>query len=228
MIPADQETVIEAAVHHVKHSSKQVFEFTGGPGTGKTYCIHEIVKRLGIPLDRIAPMAYIGQAAIVMRTRGLYNARTIHSWLYECVEEDVLDEHGLPVMDPVFNKPMKRYTFIPRDLNDIDLFIIDEGYTVPKYMKKDIESRGKPIIVCGDRKQLPPVEDEPAYLVGNDIMMLTQIMRQNAGNFIIKLSDMVYNGIEPDIGLYGNVLLEIFIIIISEEKSYTRLLLSLV
>ena len=107
MIPADQETVIQAAVNHVKRGSKQVFEFTGGPGTGKTYCIHEIVKRLGIPPKRIAPMAYIGQAAIVMRIRGLYNARTIHSWLYDCIEEDVLDEHGLPVLDPVFNKPMK-------------------------------------------------------------------------------------------------------------------------
>lgn len=206
MIPVDQETVISSAVEHVKRGNKQVFEFTGGPGTGKTYCIHEIVRRLNIPMDRIAPMAYIGQAAIVMRTRGLYNARTIHSWLYECIEDDVLDEHGFPVMDPVFNKPMKRIRFVPRDLNDIDLFIIDEGYTVPEYMKKDIESRGKPIIVCGDRKQLPPVEDKPAYLIDDNIMMLTQIMRQNAGNFIIELSNMVYDGIEPDVGLYGNVL----------------------
>lgn len=206
MIPVDQETVISSAVEHVKRGNKQVFEFTGGPGTGKTYCIHEIVRRLNIPMDRIAPMAYIGQAAIVMRTRGLYNARTIHSWLYECIEDDVLDEHGFPVMDPVFNKPMKRIRFVPRDLNDIDLFIIDEGYTVPEYMKKDIESRGKPIIVCGDRKQLPPVEDKPAYLINDDIMMLTQIMRQNAGNFIIELSNMVYDDIEPDVGLYGNVL----------------------
>ena len=206
MIPVDQETVISSAVEHVTRGNRQVFEFTGGPGTGKTYCIHEIVRRLNIPMDRIAPMAYIGQAAIVMRTRGLYNARTIHSWLYECIEEDVLDEHGFPVMDPVFNKPMKRIRFVPRDLNDIDLFIIDEGYTVPEYMKKDIESRGKPIIVCGDRKQLPPVEDKPAYLIDDNIMMLTQIMRQNAGNFIIELSNMVYDGIEPDVGLYGNVL----------------------
>lgn len=206
MIPVDQETVISSAVEHVTRGNRQVFEFTGGPGTGKTYCIHEIVRRLNIPMDRIAPMAYIGQAAIVMRTRGLYNARTIHSWLYECIEDDVLDEHGFPVMDPVFNKPMKRIRFVPRDLNDIDLFIIDEGYTVPEYMKKDIESRGKPIIVCGDRKQLPPVEDKPAYLIDDNIMMLTQIMRQNAGNFIIELSNMVYDGIEPDVGLYGNVL----------------------
>lgn len=201
-----QEAVIQAGVHHIKHSSKQVFEFTGGPGTGKTECIHEIVRRSGISLNRIAPMAFIGQAAIVMRLRGLLNARTIHSWLYECIEEDVLDEHGFPVMDPVFNKPMKRYTFIPRDLNDIDLFIIDEGYTVPRWMKKDIESRGKKIIVCGDRNQLPPVEDEPAYLVNDDVMMLTQVMRQNEWSYIVHLANLVLQGIEPDLGLHGNVL----------------------
>lgn len=202
----EQEAVIEAGVNFIHHSSKQVFQFSGGPGTGKTECIHEIVRRSGIQLNRIAPMAFIGQAAIVMRLRGLINARTIHSWLYECIEEDILDEHGFPVMDPVFNKPMKKMVFIPRDLNDIDLFIIDEGYTVPKYMKKDIESRGKKIIVCGDKNQLPPVEDEPAYLVDDDVMFLTQVMRQDAGSYIIRLGNLVLNGIEPPVGLYGNVL----------------------
>ena len=202
----DQETVIQQAVDHVRRGNNQVYEFTGGPGTGKTYCIHEIVRRLGLDRNRIAPMAYIGQAAIVMRTRGLLNARTIHSWLYDCVEEEIFDGNGNPVMDPVFNKPMKKLTFIPRDLNNIDLFIIDEGYTVPKKKKKDIESRGKPIIVCGDKKQLPPVEDKPAYLVDDNIPTLYKIMRQNAGNFIIELSNIVYEGKEPDVGLYNNVL----------------------
>ena len=200
----EQEAVISAGVNFIHRSSKQVFQFAGGPGTGKTECIHEIVRRSGIPLNRIAPMAFIGQASIVMRLRGLLNAKTIHSWLYECIEEDILDEHGLPVMDPVFNKPMKKIIFVPRNLNDIDLFIIDEGY--PKYMKKDIESRGKKIIVCGDKNQLPPVDDEPAYLIDDDVMVINQVMRQDAWSYIIQLGKLVLNGIEPHVGLYGNVL----------------------
>lgn len=202
----EQEAVIQEGVRFIHHSSKQVFQFSGGPGTGKTECIHEIVRRSGIPPHRIAPMAFIGQAAIVMRLRGLLNAKTIHSWLYECAEQNVLDEHGQPVMDPVFNKPMVKIVFIPRNLEDIDLFIIDEGYTVPKYMKKDIESRGKKIIVCGDKNQLPPVEDEPAYLVDNDVMFLNTVMRQDAWSYIIQLGNLVLSGIEPPVGLYGNVL----------------------
>lgn len=201
-----QEEVIRAGVHHLLYGSEQVFQFDGGPGTGKTQCIHEIIRRAGIPLDRVAPMAYIGQAAIVMRTRGLYNARTIHSWLYEVVEEYVLDEHGEKMLDPVYNKPIVKYVFVPRDLDDIDVFIIDEGYTVPKKMKYDIESRGKKIIVCGDRNQLPPVEDEPAYLVNGKIYHLTQVMRQSYGSYIIELGQMVLNGVEPPLGLHGNVL----------------------
>lgn len=202
----EQEQVIQAGVHHIRNSSEQVFQYTGGPGTGKTEIMWEIVRRSGVPLSRIAPMAFIGQAAIVMRTRGLTTAKTIHSWLYECIEEEILDEHGYPVMDPVFNKPMTRFVFVPRDLHDIDLFIIDEGYTVPRYMKKDIESRGKKIIVCGDKNQLPPVEDEPAYLVDGKIWQLTQVMRQKKGSYIIELANMVLRGIEPPLGLHGNVL----------------------
>jgi exodeoxyribonuclease-5 len=210
----EQEAIIEGAVHHIHHSSKQVYQFCGGPGTGKTECIHEIVRRSGIPVDRIAPMAYIGQAAIVMRLRGLYNAKTIHSTLYEVITEYLKDENGEYVLDPVFNKPIVTHKFIPRNLDNIDLLIIDEGYTVPLSMKKDIESRGKKIIVCGDRNQLPPVKDEPAYLVGDDVHEIHQIMRQKQGSYIIQLSNMLLNGIEPPLGLHGNVL-------VIEEKDLT-------
>ncbi len=202
----DQERVIHQGVHHLLHSSKQVFEYTGGPGTGKTEVLMEIIRRAGIPFNRVAPMAYIGQAAMVMRLRGMMNAKTIHSWLYNISEEYIYDSDGNIKMDPVYNKPMKRYYFIPRDLPDIDVMFIDEGYTVPLSMKKDILSRGKKIIVCGDRNQLPPVKDEPAFLTGGSVLKLNQIMRQAKGSYIIELANMVLNGIEPEVGFHGNVL----------------------
>ena len=202
----DQEDVINAGVYHVLHGSEQVFQYSGPPGTGKTYVLFEIIRRIGIPLSRIAPMAYIGQAAINMRKAGLSNAKTIHSWIYDRIEIPVLDENGNPVMDPVYNKPMKTEKLIPRDLSYIDYFIIDEGGTVPYYMKHDIEAYGKKIIVCGDINQLPPVADKPAYLYTGKVMFLRTIMRQAEGSFIIKLANMVLNGIEPSAGFYGNVL----------------------
>lgn len=202
----DQERVIQHGVHHLLHSSEQVFEYTGGPGTGKTEVLMEILRRAKIPFNRVAPMAYIGQAAIVMRLRGMMNAKTIHSWLYDMVEDYVYDGNGNIMIDPVYNKPMKRYKFIPKVLTDIDVLFIDEGYTVPLSMKKDILSRGKKIIVCGDKDQLPPVKDEPAFLTGDNVMRLTEVMRQARGSYIIHLAHLVLNGIEPERGLYGNVL----------------------
>lgn len=202
----EQEAVIQGGVYHVLYSDEQVYQYAGGPGTGKTEIIHEIIRRTGINPARVAPMAFIGQAAIVLRLRGLYNAKTIHSWLYEVVEEPVLDQDGNPVMDPVYNKPMKKRKFVPKDLDDIDLFIIDEAGTVPMWMKNDIESRGKKIIACGDLDQLPPVGDQPAYLTTGKVHYLRQKMRQARGSYIHDVADMVLHGIEPPLGLHGNVL----------------------
>lgn len=201
-----QEAIIEAGVHHILHGSNQVFQYSGGPGTGKTTVLWEMIRRIGIPLHRVATMAYVGQAAIVMRTKGLYNARTIHSWLYEPVEVELKDEYGKPIMHPVFNVPMTTVKFIPRDLTDIDYIIIDEGGTVPKSMKAEIESRGKKIIVAGDKDQLPPVMDEPAYLSDGPIMYLTEPMRQSASNSIHYIANQVLRGVPLSPGLYGNVL----------------------
>lgn len=201
-----QEKIIQEAVHHILYGDNLVYQYSGGPGTGKTTVLMEIIRRIGIPLHRIAPMAYIGQAAIVMRTKGLYNAKTIHSWLYEPVEVPLKDEKGNVIYDTTYNVPIMTVQFIPRDLNDIDYFIIDEGGTVPLSMKKDIESRGKKIIVCGDANQLPPVGDAPAYLHGGRISYLTETMRQGHLSTIPIIANMVLRGITPATGLYGNVL----------------------
>ena len=203
---SDQLKVINNGIEHIRHNKKQVYQFSGKAGTGKTQVLKEIIKQSKIPPERIAPMAYMGQAASVLRSRGLSNARTIHSWKYKLVEQEVVDENGQPVIDTIFNKPKIKLKFVPNDLSDIDLIIIDEGYTVPKRMKKDIEKEGIPIIVCGDANQLPPVADESAYLVDGDIDFLNQIYRQDVNTAIPYIADRVLQGLPISCGLYGNVL----------------------
>lgn len=205
----EQERIITKAVNHVLYKSDgQVYQFAGKAGTGKTQTIIEIIKRIGIPLNRVAIMTYIGQAAVVLRSRGLYNAKTICSTLYEFVEQIIVDQYGNPIIDTTYNKPMVELVFRPKELYDIDYFIIDEGRTVPMSMKKEIESRNKPIIVCGDWRQLPPVKDEPAYLRDEDIGkidILTKPFRQDKTNKILELADLVYEGHTPNYGYYGDV-----------------------
>ena len=205
-----QQEIINKAVYHVRHGNDQVYEYCGYAGTGKTAVLMEIIRQIGIPLHRIAPMAFIGQAAIVMRTRGLTTAKTCHSWCFELVDEILVDANGIQIVNDTFNKPRKELVFRPKtkeDFKDIDYFIIDEGYTVPIEMKSIIEGFGKKIIVCGDAGQLPPVKSQPAYLTDKyNTDCLEEIMRQDRNSGIVYVSKMVREGIPLSPGLYGNVL----------------------
>lgn len=202
-----QQLVVEEATNHVLHpTSEQVYQFSGAAGTGKTYTLKKIIQNIGIPMTRVAIMAYIGQAANVLRSNGLYSARTAHSWLYELQEVPVLDDKGNPVMDEIYNKPKRKFIFVPRPLNNIDYLIIDESYTMPYRMKQDILNTGKPIIATGDVNQLPPVKDKPAFLVDGKITYLTELMRQDDNCDIPYIADRILKGLPISAGLYNGVL----------------------
>ena len=84
-----QNHVVKEALKMLKEGNEQVFQYSGGPGTGKSVVLNSIVEQSGISRSRIAPMSFIGAAAIVMRIKGLHNAKTAHSWLYNPVQIQV-------------------------------------------------------------------------------------------------------------------------------------------
>lgn len=200
----EQEKLIQDAIYWYHNSSEQVFQYSGGPGTGKSVVMNEIIRRLGLKMSQVAPMAYVGAAAINLRLKGLSNAKTIHSWLYEPVDVPLVDDKGAPIMDTYLNKPMFETRFIPKDLTNIELMAIDEGGTVPLNMREDILSRGKKILIAGDLDQLPPVADKPAFLYTGKIHVLTQIMRQAENSPIVYLCQRAKYGLPIQMGLYGN------------------------
>ena len=201
-----QQEIVNEAIKWYKSGNNQIFQIQGPPGTGKSVTINAIVDALGLDRNRIAPMSYIGAAAINMRIKGFHNAKTIHSWLYRPVDQVMVDEHGNIIKDTYFNKPKTHLAFEPKPLTDIDMMVIDEGYATPKSMKQEIESRNLPILVAGDKDQLSPVMDEPAYLVDGKIYYLTEIMRQAENSAIIYLSQRINNHLPIHSGYYGNVL----------------------
>lgn len=206
---AGQEFIINEAVKWYYHSPEQLFQYDGPPGSGKSFVLMEIVKRLGLdPLTEVAAMSFIGSASLVMRNKGLYSAKTAHSWLFNVETVVMRDENGKPIMDTLLNVPVKRPKFIPVDLlpDKIKLIIVDEGFSMPLHLRPEIEKFGIKILVCGDQNQLPPVGDAPAFLAYGKIYHLTEIMRQAGREDIKYIATMVQHGYHLNDGYYGNSL----------------------
>lgn len=209
-----QEKTVQDAIHWFKHESKQVFEIDGEAGTGKSVVLYEIVRRLKLKAYQYMSMAYTGQASVVMRTKGFPNAKSIHSSLYEVVrvEQDVSFD-PFKAMNMKLNTPIIHYEFQEMPVGAIDplveLFIIDEAYMVPKYMKNAILKHGKKVLVAGDCGQLDPIGDGAAFLTGYGVHHLTELMRQAQDSPIVYLARRARRGEPIHNGVYGNRVLVI-------------------
>lgn len=211
MLNPGQAMIVQEGVNWYKYSSDLLFQLDGEAGTGKSYVLNAIVSELGLKPHEVLAMAFTGQAAIVMRTKGLLTATTCHSALFDFSLEPIIDKiTGLPLMDQQFNTPIMRNTWIPKNIKAggvIKLIIIDEGWMVPLSFRKHIEATGIKVIVAGDMGQLPPVEEYPAYLVQGKVWHLTELMRQAETNPIVYLARRARRNLPITPGLYGpNVL----------------------
>ena len=207
MLNAGQEAIRKAAINWFYNSSEQVFEISGGAGTGKTFLIWEILKSLNLNPYEYLAMAYTGQASSVMRTRGFVGASTIHSTIYELVEVENKYKSDLNKFYGITAE--KKFIFrLRKNIPDtIRLLFIDEATMVPQSMVKDILSFGVKVITCGDIQQLPPVHGEPGFLRNpSKIHYLTEIMRQSEGDPIVYLANRAIRGEPIHAGTYGNVL----------------------
>lgn len=155
-------------------------------------------------MNEIAPMAYTGAAAIVMRTKGLITAKTAHSSLYVPVEEYQYDDNNNIIMDTYLNKPKYKIAFKPKPLDDIKLIVVDEAPQVPKTISNEIMSRGIKVLAAGDLDQLPPITSHPGFLCEGKIYRLTEHMRQLEGSDILYLADRALKGLPIHNGIYGN------------------------
>lgn len=204
-----QEYVTQMAVDNYYNKYSQVFQYAGLPGCGKSVVLNEIINRIGLdPLTEVAAMSYIGSASLVMRMKGLLNAKTAHSWLYDMKPVELRDEYGKIIYDDLLGVPIMVPKFVPVDHLDenIKLIAFDEGYSAPLSMRPQIERFGLPIITCGDPNQLPPVNDKPAFLTNGKIYYLTQRMRQLDAQDINDITDRVRYDLPLLNGYHGNSL----------------------
>jgi exodeoxyribonuclease-5 len=179
----DQAKAVASMLDFVKRREDDFFMLEGPAGTGKTFCIKELLKHLKGRLVFTAPT---NKATKVLResvTSDDYkpDCRTIYSLL------------GLR-LEP--NGEIKELT-IPEDPLDLSKFsavIVDEASMIPqrlwKYIKETAESQAVQFIFMGDPAQLPPVGElcSPVWGIDNKVQ-LTRVMRHD--NQILKLATAI-------------------------------------
>jgi len=179
--------------------TKQVFVLTGYAGTGKTALLKHTVTET-LKLDDAYSAAFVtptGKAATVLIKNGV-TACTIHRLIYQSqtvVQEVEVNGKKIKVEKLIF----KRRENIDKA---IKLIIIDEASMVSDEVLGDILNFGVKVLLCGDDAQLPPVEGFNSFLKNPDYT-LTQIVRQQEDNPIIKLSTMAREGKPVPFGNFG-------------------------
>lgn len=172
-----QDAALLAVAQWLKQGKPQIFRLFGYAGTGKT----TLAKKIAEDIDgEVAFAAFTGKAALVLKSKGCKDARTIHSLIYRARETDT-DEPSFVLNDE-------------SAVTSASLVIIDECSMVDADLGRDLLSFGKPVLVLGDPAQLPPVKGGGFFTDAEPDVMLTEVHRQAADNPIIRLSMIVREG----------------------------------
>lgn len=189
-----QQVAFDEAMHFIFNTKKVGFVFSGVAGSGKSTVINKIttdLKRINYNYTVLAPT---GRAASVLRAKGVSEASTIHSWLYE----PILDNNG----NLIEFKPRLKSVLA----SEVDVIIVDEAGMINEEIFQDLIEIGVPILFVGDSEQLPPVSEIGFNVMSQPDVHLTEVHRQAEGNPIIELSRHVRETGNWDYSLAGDVI----------------------
>ncbi len=183
----EQDSALQAVAAWLgERKAPQVFRLFGYAGTGKTTLARHLAEHVD---GETAFGAFTGKAALVLRSKGCGEARTIHSMIYRPKEVDS-EEPSF-----VLNEDAPAAS--------ASLIVIDECSMVDEELGRDLLSFGKKVLVLGDPAQLPPVKGGGFFTEAEPDAMLTEIHRQAADDPIIRLSMDVREGRGISRGAWG-------------------------
>ena len=196
----DQERAKNLIAEWYVNTDDQIFVLSGYAGTGKTFLIDYVVKKvLGLKVGSEAVfVSPTGKAAANLVKNGTL-AGTVHSLIYLRDEDNFdVDEHGEIV-------EREDLIFIKKEKIDekIKLIIIDEASMINETVLNDLLSFKVKCLFCGDGAQLPPVNGT-CPLLQNPHYTMREIVRQAADNPIIQVATMARQGQAIPYGNYGD------------------------
>jgi|ERR1700756_4381172 len=145
------------------------FCFTGFAGTGKTFCMREVVERCRTSVSAFAYTAPTNKAAKVLR-QVTGNACTIYSLLGLRVDKSGELKQVVAGKSP--------------DLSDLDVVVVDEASMVNRnlfdILRVSAERWQFKVVFMGDLAQLPPVGEPSSMALGGMVgANLTRVMRHD-------------------------------------------------
>jgi exodeoxyribonuclease-5 len=167
--------------------AQQVFRLFGYAGTGKSTLARHLADHVE---GSVVFAAFTGKAALVMRSKGCDNARTIHSLIYRATDTET--------EEPSFELNAES------DAASAKLIVVDECSMVDEELGRDLLSFKRKVLVLGDPAQLPPVKGGGFFTEAEPDAMLTEVHRQAADNPIIRLSMTIREGGQAARGTYGD------------------------
>jgi exodeoxyribonuclease-5 len=177
----EQNKAINTFKDWFKNNKKGYFSLMGCAGTGKSSLIPYLIDSLKLRNSQVAVCSFTGKAALVLKRKGISQAKTIHQTIYDVKVVKVPPPENVKI---IFHRKTSLYP--------AKLIIVDEASMIDEEIHNDLMRFNIPILYIGDPYQLPPINGNWNVMQKYDFE-LTEIMRQAKESPIIQIADMVRN-----------------------------------
>lgn len=177
----EQDKAISTFRDWFNNNKRGYFSLLGCAGTGKSSLIPYLIDSLKLKSHQVAVCSYTGKAALVLKRKGISEAKTIHQTIYDVKVLKVPPPENVKV---IFSRKTS--------LRPVKLIIVDEASMIDEEIHNDLMGFNIPILYIGDPFQLPPINGNWNVMQHCDFQ-LTEILRQAKESPIIQIADLVRN-----------------------------------